>query len=137
MNIQIFTDKLNLSAEMLREISVWQNLPETEVCARMQKIFNDAERYRLFHQKRHQKAEERAIRWGMEYHAYLQKYLAAGLRPKTAKNAAKRDFILAHPRPKNEYDFMKTDEYPGHSNPSFRHYHKTYLDSLQAPTPTE
>ena len=136
MILQIHIDKLNLSSEMLQEVLALQNLSETEFYARLSKIFRDAGQYRQFHRKRHRKAKERAIRWGAEYHAILKKYLAAGLRSKTAKTAAKREFIATHPRPKNADDLMKCDEYPGHSRPSLRHYQKTYLDSLLTPTPT-
>ena len=73
---------------------------------------------------------ERAIRWGREYHEYLQKHLALGLREKTAKSAARRDFIAAHPRPKNADDLIRTDEFPGLSTPSLRRYHNAYLHSL-------
>ena len=129
MILQIHIDKLNLLPEILQEVLALQNLPETESHACIQKIFNDAQKYRSFQRRRHEKANERALRWGMEYHIYLQKHLAAGLRLKTAKSAARRDFIAAHPRPKNADDLIRTDEFPGLSNPSLKHYHQAYLES--------
>ena len=128
--MQIDVEKLNLSLEMLRKLLALQNLPETEFHTCIQKIFDDAQKYRSFQRRRHEKANERALRWGMEYHIYLQNHLAAGLRLKTAKSAARRDFIAAHPRPKNADDLIRTDEFPGLSTPSLRRYHNAYLHSL-------
>lgn len=129
--MQIDVEKLNLSLEMHRKLLVLQNLPETERYIRLSKIFQDAEKLQAFHSRRHCKAHERAIRWGREYHEYLQNHLAAGLRLKTAKSAARRDFIAAHPRPKNADDLIRADEFPGLSAPSLRQYHMAYLESLQ------
>ena len=84
--MQIDVEKLNLSLEMHRKLLALQNLPETERYIRLSKIFQDAEKFQAFHSRRHCKAHERAIRWGREYHKYLQKHLALGLREKTAKN---------------------------------------------------
>ena len=131
MILQIHIDKLNLSPEILLEVLALQNLPETEFHACIQKIFDDAQKYRRFLRRRHEKANERAVHWGKEYDSYLQKHLAAGLRLKTAKAAAGRDFIAAHPRPKNADDLIRTDEFPGLSTPSLRRYHNVYLNSLQ------
>ena len=128
--MQIDVEKLNLSLEMYRKLLALQNLPETERYIRLSKIFQDAEKFQAFHSRRHCKAHERAIRWGREYHKYLQKHLAFGLREKTAKSAARRDFIAAHPRPKNADDLIRTDEFPGLSTPSLRRYHNAYLHSL-------
>ena len=128
--MQIDVEKLKLSLEMHRKLLALQNLPETERYIRLSKIFQDAEKFQAFHSRRHCKAHERAIRWGREYHEYLQKHLAAGLREKTAKSAARRDFIAAHPRPKNADDLIRTDEFPGLSTPSLRCYHNAYLHSL-------
>ena len=128
--MQIDVKKLNLSLEMHRKLLALQNLPETERYIRLSKIFQDAEKFQAFHSRRHCKAHERAIRWGREYHEYLQKHLALGLREKTAKSAARRDFIAAHPRPKNADDLILTDEFPGLSTPSLRRYHNAYLHSL-------
>ncbi len=130
MILQIHIDKLNLSPEILQEVLALQDLPETERYIRLSKIFQDAEKFQAFHSRRHCKAHERAIRWGREYHEYLQKHLAAGLREKTAKSAARRDFIAAHPRPKNADELIRTDEFPGLSTPSLRRYHNAYLNSL-------
>lgn len=129
MILQIHIDKLNLSPEILQEVLALQNLPETDFHACIQKIFDDAQKYRSFQRRRHERANERALRWGMEYHIYLQNHLAAGLRLKTAKSAARRDSIAAHPRPKNADDLIRTDEFPGLSNPSLKHYHQAYLES--------
>ena len=129
MILQIHIDKQNLSPEILQEVLALQNLPETDFHACIQKIFDDAQKYRSFQRRRHERANERALRWGMEYHIYLQNHLAAGLRLKTAKSAARRDFIAAHPRPKNADDLIRTDEFPGLSNPSLKHYHQAYLES--------
>ena len=129
MILQIHIDKLNLSPEILQEVLALQNLPETDFHACIQKIFDDAQKYRSFQRRRHERANERALRWGMEYHIYLQNHLAAGLRLKTAKSAARRDFIAAHPRPKNADDLIRTDEFPGLSTPSLKHYHQAYLES--------
>lgn len=128
--MQIDVEKLNLSLEMHRKLLALLNLPETERYIRLSKIFQDAEKFQAFHSRRHCKAHERAIRWGREYHEYLQKHLALGLREKTAKSAARRDFIAAHPRPKNADDLIRTDEFPGLSTPSLRCYHNAYLHSL-------
>lgn len=128
--MQIDVEKLNLSLEMLRKLLALQNLPETERYIHLSKIFQDAEKFQAFHSRRHCKAHERAIRWGREYHEYLQKHLAAGLRLKTARTAARRDFIAAHPRPKNADDLLKHNEFPGYSAPAIKHYHKAYLESL-------
>ena len=128
--MQIDVEKLNLSLEMHLKLLALQNLPETERYIRLSKIFQDAEKFQAFHSRRHCKAHERAIRWGREYHEYLQKHLALGLREKTAKSAARRDFIAAHPRPKNADDLILTDEFPGLSTPSLRRYHNAYLHSL-------
>ena len=128
--MQIDVEKLNLSLEMLRKLLALQNLPETERYIHLSKIFQDAEKFQAFHSRRHCKAHKRAIRWGREYHEYLQKHLAAGLRLKTARTAARRDFIAAHPRPKNADDLLKHNEFPGYSAPAIKHYHKAYLESL-------
>lgn len=133
--MQIDVEKLNLSLEMHRKLLALQNLPETERYIRLSKIFQDAEKFQAFHSRRHCKAHERAIRWGREYHEYLQKHLALGLREKTAKSAARRDFIAAHPRPKNADDLIRTDEFPGLSTPSLRRYHNAYLHSLTETLP--
>ena len=93
MNLQISTDNLNLSPKMLREILAWQNLSEQEACTRLQEIFDDAEKYRRFQQKRREYTLARLIRWGAEYDSYLQKHLSQGRRLKTAKTLAKQDFI--------------------------------------------
>ena len=130
MILQIHIDKLNLSPEILLEVLALQNLPETDFHACIQKIFNDAQKYRSFQRRRHEKANERALRWGMEYETYLQNHLAAGLRLKMAKSAARRDFIAAHPHPKNADDLILTDEFPGLSTPSLHRYHNAYLHSL-------
>ena len=129
--MQIDVEKLNLSLEMLRKLLALQNLPEPERYIHLSKIFQDAEKFQAFHSRRRCKAHERAIRWGREYHKYLQKHLALGLREKTAKSAARRDFIAAHPHPKNADDFLKHNEFPGLSAPSLRQYHMAYLESLQ------
>ena len=129
--MQIDVEKLNLSLEMLRKLLALQNLPETERYIHLSKIFQDAEKFQVFHSRRHCKAHERALRWGRAYHEYLQKHLAAGLRLKTARTAARRDFIAAHPRPKNADDLIRADEFPGLSAPSLRQYHMAYLESLQ------
>ncbi len=130
MILQIHIDKLNLSPEILQKVLALQDLPETERYIHLSKIFQDAEKFQAFHSRRRCKAHERAIRWGREYHKYLQKHLALGLREKTAKSAARRDFIAAHPRPKNADDLIRTDEFPGLSTPSLRRYHNAYLNSL-------
>ena len=129
--MQIDVEKLNLSLEMLRKLLALQNLPETERYIHLSEIFQDAEKFQAFHSRRHCKAHERAIRWGQEYHEYLQKHLALVLREKTAKSAARRDFIAAHPRPKNADDLIRTDEFPGLATPSLRRYHNIYLNSRQ------
>ena len=131
MDILISTEKLNLPPEMLQELAACRKDSEATVYACLQKIIDDAEKFRQFHRKRHEKVLQRSIQWGAEYDAYLQKHLAAGLKLKTARTAARRDFIAAHPRPKNADDLMKQDEFPGLSAPSLRHYHKAYLESLQ------
>ena len=117
--MQIDVEKLNLSLEMHRKLLVLQNLPETERYIRLSKIFQDAEKFQAFHSRRHCK----------------QKHLALGLREKTAKSAARRDFIAAHPRPKNADDLIRTDEFPGLSTPSLRRYHNAYLHSLTETLP--
>lgn len=131
MDILISTEKLSLSPEMLRELTACRKDSEAAVYACLQKIIDDAEKFRQFHRKRHEKALQRSIQWGAEYDAYLQKHLAAGLKLKTAWTAARRDFIAAHPRPKNADDLLKHNEFPGLSAPSLRQYHKAYLESLQ------
>ncbi len=131
MDILISIDKLNLPPEMLRELAACRKDSEAAVYACLQKIIDDAEKFRKFHRKRHEKALRRSIQWGAEYDVYLQKHLAAGLKLKTARTAARRDFIAAHPRPKNTDDLMKQDEFPGLSAPSLRYYHRAYLESLR------
>ena len=131
MDILISTEKLNLPPEMLRELAACRKDSEAAVYACLQKIIDDAEKFRKFHRKRHEKALQRSIQWGAEYDTYLQKHLAAGLKQKTARTAARRDFIAAHPRPKNADDLIRADEFPGLSAPSLRQYHMAYLESLQ------
>ena len=130
MDILISTEKLSLSPEMLRELATCHKSSEAAVYTCLQKLINDAEKFRKFHRKRHEKALRRSIQWGAEYDAYLQKHLAAGLKQKTARTAARRDFIAAHPRPKNADDLMKQNEFPGLSTPSIRQYHKAYIKFL-------
>ena len=130
MDILISIDKLNLPPEMLCELAACRKDSEAAVYACLQKLIDDAEKFRKFHRKRHEKALQRSIQWGAEYDAYLQQHLAAGLKLKTARTAARRDFIAAHPRPKNADDFIRVNEFPGLSVPSLRHYHKAYLESL-------
>ena len=127
MDILISTEKLSLSPEMLRELAACRKDSEAAVYACLQKIIDDAEKFRSFHRKRHEKALQRRIQWGAEYDVYQQKHLAAGLKLKTAR----RDFIAAHPRPKNADDLIRTDEFPGLSAPSLRYYHRAYLESLR------
>ncbi|WP_133245204.1 hypothetical protein [Victivallis vadensis] len=136
MDILISTEKLSLSPEMLRELATCRKSSEAAVYACQQKIIDDAEKFHHFHRKRHEKALRRSIQWGAEYDVYLQKYLVAGLKLKTARTAARRDFIAAHPRPKNADDLIRTDEFPGLSAPSLRYYHRAYQTSLQS-TPAE
>lgn len=130
MDILISTEKLNLPPEMLRELAACRKDSETAVYACLQKIIDDAEKFRQFHRKRHEKALRRSIQWGAEYDAYLQKHLAAGLKLKTARTAARRDFIAAHPRPKDVDELIRADEFPGLSVPSIRQYHKAYIKFL-------
>ena len=132
MDILISTEKLNLPPEMLRELAACRKDSEAAVYACLQKIIDDAEKFRKFHRKRHEKALQRSIQWGAEYNAYLQKHLATGLKLKTARTAARRDFIAAHPRPKNADDLIRANEFPGLSRPAIRQYHKAYLESLLA-----
>ena len=132
MDILISTEKLSLSPEMLHELAACRKDSVAAVYACLQKIIDDAEKFRQFHRKRHEKALQRSIQWGAEYDAYLQKHLAAGLKQKTARTAARRDFIAAHPRPKNADDLMRANEFPGLSRPAIRQYHKAYLESLPA-----
>lgn len=127
MDILISTEKLSLSPEMLRELATCRKSSEAAAYACLQRIIDDAEKFRHFHRKRHEKALRRSIQWGAEYDVYLQKHLAAGLKLKTAR----RDFIAAHPRPKNADDLIRTDEFPGLSAPSLRDYHRAYLESLR------
>ena len=115
---------------MLRELAACRKDSEAAVYAYLQKIIDDAEKFRKFHRKRHEKALRRSIQWGAEYDAYLQKYLAAGLKLKTARTAARRDFIAAHPRPKDVDELIRADEFPGLSVPSIRQYHKAYIKFL-------
>ena len=136
MDILISTEKLSLSPEMLRELATCRKSSEAAVYACQQKIIDDAEKFHHFHRKRHEKALRRSIQWGAEYDVYLQKHLVAGLKLKTARTAARRDFIAAHPRPKNADDLIRTDEFPGLSAPSLRYYHRAYQTSLQS-TPAE
>ena len=136
MDLQISTEKLKFPPEMLRELAACRTDSEATVYACLQKIIDDAEKFRQFHRKRHEKALQRSIQWGAEYDVYLQKHLAAGLKQKTARAAARRDFIAAHPRPKNADDLIRTDEFPGLSAPSLRYYHRAYQTSLQS-TPAE
>ena len=129
MDLQISTEKLKFPPEMLRELAVCRKNSEAAVYACLQKIINDAEKFRQFHRKRHEKSLQRSIQWGAEYDTYLQKHLAAGLKLKTARTAARRDFIAAYPPPENADDLMKQNEFPGLSAPSLRHYHKVYLEA--------
>ncbi len=131
MDLQISTEKLKFPPEILRELAACRKDSVAAVYACLQKIIDDAEKFRKFHRKRHEKALQRSIQWGAEYDTYLQKHLAAGLKQKTARTAARRDFIAAHPRPKNADDLIRADEFPGLSAPSLRQYHMAYLESLQ------
>ena len=130
MDILISIDKLNLPPEMLCELAACRKDSEAAVYACLQKIIDDAEKFRKFHRKRHEKALRRSIQWGAEYDAYLQKHLAAGLKLKTARTAARRDFIAAHPRSKDVDELIRADEFPGLSVPSIRQYHKAYIKFL-------
>ena len=136
MDILISIEKLNLPSEMLQELAACRKNSEAAVYACLPKIIDDAEKFHHFHRKRHEKALRRSIQWGAGYDVYLQKHLAAGLKQKTARAAARRDFIAAHPRPKNADDLIRTDEFPGLSAPSLRYYHRAYQTSLQS-TPAE
>ena len=132
MDLQISTEKLKFSPEILRELTACHKSSEAAVYACLQKIIDDAEKFRHFHRKRHEKALQRSIQWGAEYDVYLQKHLAAGLKQKTARTAARRDFIVAHPRPENADDLIRANEFPGLSRPAIRQYHRAYLESLLA-----
>ena len=132
MDLQISTEKLKFPPEILRELAACRKDSVAAVYACLQKIIDDAEKFRKFHRKRHEKALQRSIQWGAEYNAYLQKHLATGLKLKTARTAARRDFIAAHPRPKNADDLIRANEFPGLSRPAIRQYHKAYLESLLA-----
>ncbi len=92
-------------------------------------VLDNAQKFCSLHQKRHENIRAKSIAWGEEYNGYLQKYLRLGYRPKTAKTAAKRDFIKAHPLPKNADEQLESGEFPGHSNPALRRYHQAYLNS--------
>ncbi len=92
-------------------------------------VLDNALKFCFQHQKRHENMCSRSIRWGEEYDSYLQKYLQLGYRPKTAKTAAKQDFIKAHPLPKNADEQLEAGEFPGHSNPALRRYRQAYLNS--------
>ena len=130
MDILISTEKLNLPPEMLHELAACRKDSEAAVYACLQRIIDDAEKFRHFHRKRHEKALRRSIQWGAEYDVYLQKHLAAGLKQKTARTAARRNFIAAHPRPKDVDELIRADEFPGLSTPSIRQYHKAYIKFL-------
>ena len=130
MKIEFSVDDTAISPEMLRELLAWEKLTEQEVRARLQAIFDDAVKYRRLHRKRHEKALARSIRWGAEYDSYLQNHLSLGRRPKTAKAAARRAFMKAHPLPASADDLLKADEHPGLSAPALRRYHRAYLESL-------
>lgn len=132
MDLQISTEKLKFPPEILRELAACRKDSVAAVYACLQKLIDDAEKFRKFHRKRHEKALQRSIQWGAEYNAYLQKHLATGLKLKTARTAARRDFIAAHPRPKNADDLIRANEFPGLSRPAIRQYHKAYLESLLA-----
>lgn len=92
-------------------------------------VLDNARKFCSLHQKRHENIRSKSIAWGEEYDGYMQKYLRLGYRPKTAKTAAKRDFIKAHPLPKNADEQLETGEFPGHSNPALRRYLQAYLNS--------
>ncbi len=92
-------------------------------------VLDDALKFCFQHQKRHENMNSRSIRWGEEYDSCLQKYLQLGYRPKTAKTAAKQDFIKAHPLPKTADEQLEAGEFPGHSNPALRRYRQAYLNS--------
>ena len=132
MDLQISTEKLKFSPETLRKLAACRKNSEAAVYTCLQKLIDEAETIRKFHRKRHEKALQRSIQWGAEYNAYLQKHLATGLKLKTARTAARRDFIAAHPRPKNADDLIRANEFPGLSRPAIRQYHKAYLESLLA-----
>lgn len=63
MDILISTEKLSLSPEMLRELTACHKSSEVAVYTCLQKIINDAEKFRKFHRKRHEKALQRSIQW--------------------------------------------------------------------------
>ena len=69
MDILISTEKLNLPPEMLRELAACRKDSEAAVYACLQKLIDDAEKFRKFHRKRHEKALRRSIQWGAEYDA--------------------------------------------------------------------
>ncbi len=87
-------------------------------------LLSKAEAFQYQHKSRRRESQKYSIQWGLEYDSYLQKYLKQGYRMKTAKTAARKDFIAAHP--------LNDDSArcPGHSNPALKRYHKAYLDSI-------
>ena len=72
MDLQISTEKLKFSPETLRELAACRKNSEAAVYTCLQKLIDDAEKFRKFHRKRHEKALQRSIQWGAEYNAYLQ-----------------------------------------------------------------
>ena len=60
---------------MLQELAACRKNSEAAVYACLQKIINDAEKFRQFHRKRHEKALQRSIQWGAEYDAYCSELL--------------------------------------------------------------
>nr|DAI95143.1 MAG TPA: hypothetical protein [Caudoviricetes sp.] len=89
-------------------------------------VVKNAIKYLFQHRRRHEAVLDRSVEWGAEYESYLQKSLRLGYRPKTAKFAAKRDFIAVHPL--NGEDSCNC---PGLSNPAIKRYHEAYLNSIR------
>lgn len=82
------------------------------------------------HRERHRSMKTKSILWGKEFDGYLKKYLKQKFREKTAKTYARRDFIAAHPLPKNPDEILDSGVLPGHTMAALRRYHRTYLDSI-------
>lgn len=72
----------------------------------------------------------KSIVWGKELCEILQKYRDMGVCERTARAKTRRDFIAAHPLPKNDAELLLTESFPGHSRPAILRYMQKYQESL-------
>lgn len=118
---------LEIPLSFRRELLKLLRLSVPEAYVQLQEYAGCVLKFRRQHCAKSENYATRRILWGREYDAFLQKRREEGLREKTAKTAACRDFRRAH-----SYSDPSAKNLPGHSASSIRRYHRAFLNSKKS-----